>query len=143
MRPAEHPDPQVLYPTSQVNISLKWRIPMGRLAYEGRLKQYDAQVALQQNQIEQLSNQVDEEVNRARANLLTSHQQLELAEEAQSFAGEAVSQSLQRQQLGTAQAFELFQAQEIYLKTRLEYLKAVAQYNKAQYSLYVALGNNL
>lgn len=143
MRPAEYPETQVLYPTGQVNISLKWRIPTGRLAYGGRLKQYDAQVALQQNSIGQFKNQVNEEVNRAKAKLLTSSQQVELAEEAQSLAREAVSQSLQRQQLGTAQAFELFQAQEIYLQTRLEYLKAIAQYNKAQYSLYVAKGNNL
>jgi outer membrane protein TolC len=143
MRPLENPDPQVLYPTSQINVSLKWSIPIGRLTYGGRLKQYDAQIALQENRIGQFSNQVDEEVSRAKSQLLTSSQQLELAEEAQTLAREAVSQSIQRQQLGTAQPFEVFQAQEIYLQTRLEYLKAIAQYNKAQYSLYVALGNDL
>jgi outer membrane protein TolC len=72
--------------------------------------------------------------------LITSRQQLELVEEAQLLAREAVSQSIQRQQLSTAQPFEVFQAQEIYLQTRLEYLKAIAQHNKAQYSLYVAMG---
>lgn len=51
--------------------------------------------------------------------------------------------SIQRQQLGTAMPFEVFQAQEIYLRARLDYLKAIASYNNSQYSLYVALGNNL
>jgi hypothetical protein len=44
-----------------------------------------------------------------------SDEQLELAEESQALAKEAVEQSIQRQQLGTAVPFELFQAQEIYL----------------------------
>ncbi len=143
MRPLENTNPQVLYPTAQFNVSLKWRLPIGRLTYGGRLKQYDAQIALQENEIGQFRNQVVEEVSRAKSQLLTSSQQLELAEEAQTLAREAVSQSIQRQQLGTAQPFEVFQAQEVYLQTRLEYLKIIAQYNKAQYSLYVALGNNL
>lgn len=91
----------------------------------------------------QFQNQAYEEVAQSRAQLITTQEQLELAEEAQSLAREAVQQSMQRQQLGTAQPFEIFQAQEFYLKARLDYLKAVADYNKAQYSLYVAMGNNL
>jgi hypothetical protein len=50
---------------------------------------------------------------------------------------------VQRQQLGTAQAFEVFQAQEFYLRARLDFLKSVADFNKAQYRFYVGAGNNL
>ena len=52
-------------------------------------------------------------------------------------------QSIQRQALGTVRPFEILQAQEIFIKARLDYLKAVADYNKAQYQLHVAKGNNL
>jgi len=143
MRPAEYPNPNVLYPTTGINASLVWRIPLGRLTYSGRLKQFDARIALQKNQISQFQNQVNEEVSKARAQLLMASDQLELAEESQYLAREAVEQSIQRQQLGTAKPFEVFQAQEFYLRARLDYLKAITSYNKAQYSLYVAMGNNL
>lgn len=143
MRPDEHPDPRMLYPTSAINASLMWRIPLGRLTYGGRLKQYDAQINLQKNEIRQFRNQVGEEVNKAKSQLLMASEQLELAEESQALAREAVEQSIQRQRLGTAKPFEVFQAQEIYLRARLDYLQAIASYNKAQYSLFVALGNNL
>ncbi|MEX1241989.1 MAG: TolC family protein [Cyclobacteriaceae bacterium] len=143
MRPVDYPDPKIIYPTTVLNASLMWRIPLGRLAYRGRLKQFDAQVALKENEISQFRNQVNEEVNKSRSQLLMASEQLELAEESQALAKEAVEQSIQRQQLGTAMPFEVFQAQEIYLRARLDYLKAIASYNKSQYSLYVALGNDL
>jgi len=143
MRPAEFPNPNTLFYTTGVNASLMWRIPLGRLTYGGRLKQFDAQMALQQNQISLFENQVNEEVAKARSQLLMASEQLELAEESQSLAGQAVEQSIQRQKLGTAKPFEVFQAQEFYLRARVDYLNAIASYNKAQYSLYIALGNNL
>lgn len=132
-----------LYPTSELNVFLVWRVPFGRPTYRGRLKQYDARVALQENQLMQLQNQAYEEVTQARAQLITAQEQLALADEAQTLAREAVQQSIQRQQLGTAQPCKVFQAQEFYLKAQLDYLRAVADYNKAHYSLYVARGNNL
>lgn len=143
MRPDDYPDIQILYPTTSLNASLMWRIPLGRLAYRGRPKQFDAQVALKENEISQFKNQANEEINKSRSQLLMASEQLELAEESQALAKEAVEQSIQRQQLGTAMPFEVFQAQEIYLRARLDYLNAIASYNKSQYSLYVALGNNL
>jgi outer membrane protein TolC len=69
--------------------------------------------------------------------------QLKLAEEGARFAEQALEQSTERQKLGTAQPFEVFQAQETYVRAMLSYLDVVNNYNKAQYSLYVALGNDL
>jgi outer membrane protein TolC len=59
------------------------------------------------------------------------------------FSEQALKQSIQRQQLGIVRPFEILQAQEIYIKSRLDYLKAVSSYNKAQYAYYVAIGNTL
>jgi outer membrane protein TolC len=143
MQPAKYPNPQVLYPTTGINASLMWRIPLGRLTYGGRLKQFDSQIALRENEIIRFRNQVNEEVSKTRSQLLMADEQLELAEESQSLAKEAVDQSIQRQQLGTAKPFEVFQAQEFYLRARLDYLKVIASYNKSQYSLYIAMGNDL
>lgn len=68
---------------------------------------------------------------------------LDLAEEGARFAEQALEQSTERQKLGTARPFEVFQAQETYIRAMLSYLDVVNAYNKAQYSLYVATGNNL
>ncbi|CAN5791390.1 hypothetical protein BH24BAC1_BH24BAC1_28900 [soil metagenome] len=143
MFPAEYPQTRALYPTSALNVSLLWRIPTGRLVFGGRLRQYNAQMALTENAVDQLRNTVQEELSAAQAMLQTAHAQLDLADQGQQLARQAVQQSVQRQQLGTAQAFEVFQAQEFYLRARLDYLKAVADFNKAQYRFYVGAGNNL
>lgn len=132
-----------LYPTAEVNASLVWRIPTGRLALRGELKQFNARIDLQNNRVEQVKNQINEEVAKAKILLTTSREQIEIAEEATQLAGEALEQSIQRQAFGTAKPFEVLQAQEIYIKARLDYFKAVATHNKAQYALQVAYGNNL
>lgn len=143
MSPAEFPNPQGLYPTSMLSLSLGWRIPMGRLVSGGRLAQFDVRVAQQELQQQQLAQQVNEAVQQARQQLRTAQQQLGLAQEATEMAQAATQQTLQRQQAGTVRVFEVFQAQEAYLQARLDYLDALAAYNQAQYSLYVAQGNLL
>ena len=68
---------------------------------------------------------------------------LNLSKEAQDFSSEALQQSLDRQQLGTAKILEVFQMQQAYLKSILAYTKSVINYNIAQYKHFVAIGNNL
>ena len=52
-------------------------------------------------------------------------------------------QSIDRQKLGTAKPFEVFQTQEFYLQARIDYPNAVISYNKAQFLLKDANGQNL
>jgi len=70
-------------------------------------------------------------------------EQIEIAKEALDFTTEALNQSIERQKIGTAKPFEVFQAQQFFLQAQLDYLKAVSAYNKAQYALKVAEGENL
>lgn len=65
---------------------------------------------------------------------------MEIAFEGNRFAEQALEQSIQRQELGTARPFEILQAQELFIKARLDYLKAVSDYNKAQYNFLVVGG---
>ena len=130
-------------PTSEINAALIWKIPVGRLTYGGTLKQYNVRIALQENQMQQAKAQVNEEMISAREQITTAKEQTEIALEGSQLAEQALRQSMERQQLGTVRPFEILQAQEIYIRSRLDYLKAVASYNKAQYAYYVATGNNL
>ena len=132
-----------LYPTSAINASLLWKIPLGRLTYGGELKQYDAKISLQETQIAQVKSEVNEQVLRARETMKISRQQMEIAQEGGGLAAEALSQSIQRQRLGIVLPFELLQTMEVYIQARLDHLDAVSSYNKAQYWLFVAMGNDL
>lgn len=43
----------------------------------------------------------------------------------------------------TARPFEILQAQEMYIQSQLDYLRALTEHSQAQYRMYVALGNKL
>ena len=66
-----------------------------------------------------------------------------IAKQALQSSTEALTQSIDRQKLGTAKPFEVFQAQQFLSQSQTDYLKAVSEYNKAQYALSVAMGNTL
>lgn len=129
--------------TYQFNASLVWTLPLGLLTYKGDIKRWDAQIKLQQNQVEQFKNEFVQEVTDAGMQLQNTKEQMDVAKEALRSSGEALYQGTERQKLGTAKPFEVFQSQQFYLQAQIDYLNAVASYNKAQYALYVAIGNNL
>jgi outer membrane protein TolC len=132
-----------LYNTYQFNVSLLWNLPLGRLTYKGDLKKADTKILIQQNEIEQFRNQYQEEISVVKAQLQIAGEQMELAESALKSSAEAMTQSIERQFLGTAMPFEVFQAQQFYLQARLDYLKAVSEYNKSQFTMIVASGEEL
>lgn len=143
MDPVLYPETNQLYTTGAFNVSLMWQIPIGRLIYGGDVKRYNAQILIQQTQLEQVKAEINEEITTARQLILAAKEQMEIAFDGNQFAELALQQSIQRQQLGTVRPFEILQAQEIFIKARLDYLKAVADFNKAQYALMAANGESL
>jgi len=143
MIPAQYPETQQLYPTGALNLSLKWKIPLGELTYQGDTKTFDSKMRLNEIEAEQFKVQINEEIANATSDLQLGKEQIETATEALDFTSEALRQSIARQELGTARPFEVFQAQQFFLQARLDYLKAVSAYNKAQYALKVAKGESL
>lgn len=131
-----------LDPTAEIN-GASLENSLGRLTFGGELKQYNARIALQKIQMQQARAQVNEEVINAREHILAAKEQTEVALEGSQLGEQALRQSIERQQLGTVRPFEILQAMEIYIKSRLDHLKAVSTYNKAQYKLLVAMGNDL
>jgi outer membrane protein TolC len=129
--------------TFEVNAVVGWSIPLDLLISGGRRKKVSTLIQLHQNQQEQQKILIKRELSQALSDYRESKNQLEIAKESAQFAEEALKQSTERQKLGTAKPFEVFQAQEIYLKTMISYQSVVKNYNKAQYQLYVALGNDL
>ncbi|MGI8581357.1 MAG: TolC family protein [Chitinophagaceae bacterium] len=132
-----------LYNTYQLNASLLWNLPLGRLTYKGDIKQWNAQIALQQNRVAQFQNQYQQETATAAAQVQIANEQITIAKEGLQSASEALYQSTERQKLGTTKPFEVFQVQQYFIQAQLDYINAVSEYNKAQYALFVATGNNL
>ncbi len=143
MLPAKYPDTKQLYPTGALNVSLMWKVPIGRLIYAGELKQFNAHITIAKTQMEDLRTMVNEEIVTASDALRAAKEQMEIAFEGSQFAAEALQQSIQRQELGTVRPFEILQIQEMFIKIQIDYIEAVSSYNKAQYALLVATGQIL
>ena len=80
---------------------------------------------------------------KANNQLITSEEQINIAVKGKEYALKALKQCILRQEVGTVRPFEILQVQEVFIKSQLDYLNAITAHNKAQYSLFVATGNNL
>lgn len=129
--------------TFQVNAALLWQIPLGRFIYMGDLKKQDANILRYLNQMEQFKNKVGQEVSIGTTLLQSLEEQRKVAGDALKFSAEALQQSIERQKLGTTKPFEVFQAQQFYMQSQVDYLQTISEYNKTQYNLLVILGGNL
>jgi len=143
MLSAKYPDTKQLYPTGALNLSLMWKVPIGRLIHAGELKQFNAYITIAKTQMEDLRTTVNEEIVTASDALRAAKEQMEIAFEGSQFAAEALQQSIQRQELGTVRPFEILQVQEMFIKIQIDYIEAVSSYNKAQYAFLVATGQAL
>ncbi len=143
MEPVAFPNPDGLNRTGELNASLMWRIPLGTFAYRGDIKKYNSLIRLKRNETQQVRATINKEIAQAHARLAMGREQVQVASEALALTKEALDQSMGRQLLGTATPFEVFQAQQFYLQAQLDYLQAIAGYNKAQFAMKAAKGERL
>ncbi len=129
--------------TFEVNAALLWKIPLGRFTSQGDLKQWDSKISLQRNKLAQFKNRYRQETATASAQRQAAGEQVSISKQALQQSADVLSQSIDRQKLGTAKAFEVFQSQQFYLQAQIDYLQSVADYNKAQFALKVAQGKIL
>ena len=122
-------------------VGAKWDIPLGVLFIGGTKKTYDARIRIEEINMDRARNEIRREIQDEEMYLNTARDRMKLAKSGVDFAGEALDQSMQRQRLGTAIPLEVMRAQEQMMVAELDLIDAVTQYNKAQYSLYIALGN--
>lgn len=131
------------YNTYTLDAGLLWSIPIGRIIYKGDLKTYNAEINIEQNDMQQFGNEVHQQVSDARTQIALAMEQMNFSRKSLSQADMALEQSIEREKLGTVLPFEVFQSEQFYVQAEDDYLKAVSDYNKAEYQLYVAMGNNL
>ena len=132
-----------LYPTTSLNFSLQWKIPIEKLIYNGPTKKMEASEQIKELEIKEIKAAINQDIVTAKQNILINKQQTELANKAYLQSKEAFNQCAKRQELGTIRPFELLQAQEIFIQSKLDYIEAIANFNTAQYAFQVATGINL
>jgi len=84
--------------------------------------------------------QVRKEVTVAHRRSVIRYSQLEVGEVSMAAAAEAFREDLIRIQGNEGLPIEVLDSLELVERTRLEYLRAVMEFNRAQFDLYVALG---
>ncbi len=141
--PITYPNPQKLYPTQRLNARLFWKIPLGALIYNGDNKKYQSLIKIEEIEIEKNKTQFNKALESAKTKLKSGKEQIEIAKESVELSAEALNQSIQRQKLGTAKPFEVFQSQQFFLQSQVDYLEAVSLYNQAWFEWKVAAGENL
>ncbi len=138
-----YPSPQQLYGTNILNAALTWKIPLGALIHNGDNKKYSSLIKLKEIRAAQYQSTINQEISLAYLQLQTGKKQIEIAKEGLTLSLEALEQSIERQKIGTAKPFEVFQAQQFYLQSQTDYVEVVSQYNKAHFALRVAKGEAL
>jgi outer membrane protein TolC len=122
-------------------IGLSWRIGPGGLFDPGRRRAAQARLDIatlnKTKTADEISRQVVESFTRAES----LADQLNTAKINLVTASEVLRLSAARKEFGVAAVLEHIQAEQDLTRARSEFLRVVAEHNKAQYALYTAVGN--
>ena len=121
-------------------VGLGWRIGPGGLFDFGRQNAAKARLNSTRLGTEKLHDEVVRQVMEAFTRLQSQSEQINLARRGLTAAEEGLRLAQQRQEFGVGIVLENVQAEQDLTRTRTDYLKAIAEFNKAQYGLSKAVG---
>ncbi len=121
-------------------VGLSWRVGPGGLFDPGRVHSSKAKLAQAMLSGDRLKDEITAEVVTALARLQSQADQIALAEEKLAAAEETMRVTHERKQFGVGIVLEDIQAQQDLERARADYVTALAEYNKAQYTLSRAVG---
>jgi outer membrane protein TolC len=121
-------------------LGLSWRIGPGGLFDSGRVKADKARLAATQLGQTKLKDAVISQVVAAATRMQSLSDQIALAQRNLATASETFRLTRERKQYGLGIVLEDIQAQQALTQAHSDYVTAVAEHNKAQYSLNKAVG---
>jgi outer membrane protein TolC len=127
-------------PQEDYSVGLAWRIGPGGLFDFDRQRAARARLHSAELTGEKLRDQVAREVVEANTRSESLSDQLATARRAVIAAEESLRLAQQRKEFGVGIVLETIQAEQELTRTRLDYLRAIADFNKAQYGLLRATG---
>jgi outer membrane protein TolC len=119
---------------------VSWRLGPGGILDVGRKRLATARLGESRSNLDKLKDAVAREVVETHARLLSQREQLETARGALGVADEGLQLARARMEFGVAVVLENILAEQDQTRARLDYARAVGEYDKAQYALERALG---
>lgn len=121
-------------------IGLSWKIGPGGIFDSTRKKAAEAGLQMAQLNREKAKDEVTRQVVEALARIQSLTGQIESSRRALNAAESGLALAQQRREFAVGIVLENIQAEQDLTRARLDYLKTVAEFNKAQYILKRALG---
>ena len=120
--------------------TLGWRIGPGGLFDRSRIHAADARLKISDLSGQKLEDEVTRQVSESFTRWQSAADQMSIARRAVQAAEEALRLTQQRKEFEVGAVLETIQAEQDLTGVRLDYLNAVAEFNKAQYALSRAIG---
>lgn len=120
--------------------TLGWKIGPGGIFDFGRQEAAQANFNSAKIQLQQVVQQTTDEVVSALIKVQSQSEQMSIAEQGVKDAEESLELKQKRQSAGFGLPMEVIQAEEALMRTQLDYLLAVTEYNKAEFQLVSKLG---
>lgn len=121
-------------------LSVGWRLGPGGLFDAGRINAANAQLSTAKLNQEKLRESVAAEVLAALARVRAFGAEIVLAQRTLASAQETLRLTEARREFGVGVVLEDIQAQQALTQAQSDYVNAIAQFNKSQYALSVAIG---
>jgi outer membrane protein TolC len=106
----------------------------------GRMRSAESRLKIAELSSEKLGDEVTRQVIEAFTRWQSLGDQLATARRALAAAEEGLRLAQQRKEFAVGVVLETIQAEQDLTRTRLDYLKAIAEFNRAQYALSRATG---
>ena len=119
---------------------LSWRIGPGGLFDSGRIKSAEARAKSAKLSLEKLRDEISRQVVDSAVKANSFRRQINMSKEALQTAEESLKLAQLRKEFAVGIVLENIQAEEDLTRSRRDYLRAIAEHNKAQYNLAHALG---
>jgi outer membrane protein TolC len=121
-------------------IGVSWRIGPGGLFDFTRTRATESRVRISEFSLGKLHDDVTRQVVEAFTHWQSLGDQLDVARQALQSAEQALRLARQRQEFAVGIVLENIQAEQDLTRARLDYLKTVADFDRAQYALLKAIG---
>lgn len=127
-------------PQQDYFVGIGWRIGPGGLFDFSRQKAAKARLNSTRISAEKLHDEIVRQVVEAFTRLQSQSEQINMARRGLTAAEEGLRLAQQRQEFGVGVVLENIQSEQDLTRTRSDYLKAITEFNKAQYGLSKAVG---
>ncbi len=120
--------------------AVAWRLGPGGILDFGRTRAAKARLGESQWTLEKVKDAIAREVVEARTRVLSQQDQLETARGAMATADQGFTLARERKEFEVGIVLENILAEQDQTRARLDYVRAIGEYDKAQYALGRALG---